>query len=136
VHADLAETPLRAARAMVRDGSAGGEFLDGEGAGSIVLLGNGLQDGDAFGVFALADEELGRLLQADDGYAQDAHDEDERARREPHVAPAHVVGARAGRRRGVHGWVDAGESGDEGPGEEAGDELADTCFPPISMPYV
>jgi hypothetical protein len=93
---------------------------------SIVLVRNELECFDAFCVSTFSDEEFGRFFEADDSYARNGHDEHEGARRVPDVAPSLVVGACARCCIREDGWVQTGEVRDEGPGEEAGDELADT----------
>jgi hypothetical protein len=47
-----------------------------ETTGAVVLCCDEVESFDAFCVFSFADEELGRLLQSDNGDAEDGHDED------------------------------------------------------------
>ena len=119
--------PFTPSGARFVDLAAGLEVLEGEVAGAGVFASEELERFDAFCVAALADAELGGLFEPHDGDAEHAHEEDEGARGEPDVAPAFVVGVRAGRGGGERGRVLAGVVWDEGPGEEAGDELADSC---------
>ena len=129
MHENLAQPPERPTlpAAGSGDGAARTQIFERERAGAVVFGSQESQGLQALFVAALCDEELRGFLEAHDGDAQEGHEEDERAGGEPDVPPALVVGVDAGGSRGVDGRVFAGEIGDEGPGEEAGDELADAC---------
>ena len=92
---------------------------------AIVLVRNVLQSLDTLCISALANEELGRLFEADDGDASERHDEDKRAAGVPHVAPSLVVGFGTWCCVWENGGIEAGEVWDEGPCEESGNELSD-----------
>lgn len=122
---DFRRRPLTAV-SLLTDGAARSHLLEGQRTRAVVFVRDELQCFDGLCVAAFADEELGRFAEAHDGDAEDGHDEDEGSRGVPDVAPSLVVGIGAGFGVGEERWVLAGEVGNEGPGEEAGDELADT----------
>lgn len=125
VDSDFADAPFAAL--AQRGLAAGGHLFEGEGAGTVVLFRDEEEGGDGFCVAALADEEFGGFAEAEDGDAEDAHDEDEGAGCEPDVSPTLVIGVCAGRGIRVGLRILAREIGDEGPRKEARDELSDAC---------
>lgn len=122
---DFRQRPLTAV-SLLTDGAARSHLLEGKRTRAVVFLRDELQCFDGLCVAAFADEELGRFAEAHDGDAEDGHDEDEGSGGVPDVAPSLIVGIGAGFGVGEERWVLAREVGNEGPGEEAGDELADT----------
>jgi len=92
-----------------------------ERARTVVLRSNTLECLDNLSISAFANEELWRFLEANNGETGNGHDEDEGAVGVPDVAPAFVVFVGAG----CDGDAGGGVVGEEGPGEETGDELAD-----------
>lgn len=101
--------------------------LESQGARSAVLVRDPLQRLDALGVSAFANEELGGFFEADDGDTCNGHDEDEGTRGVPDVTPALIIGLGAGLGVGEDRGVEAGVIGEEGPCEEACDELSNSC---------
>ena len=94
---------------------------------AVVAVRDVLEGIDDLGIPAFANEELWGFSELDDGHAEERHDHDESAAGEPDVAPARVGVPVAD---DVGGFVAkgfrAGEVGEVGPGEETGDELAES----------
>lgn len=125
VDSNFCRRPLRAIYVLL-DGAAGGERVEGKRARAVILVCDEEQGFYGFGVATFADQKLWGFAEAQDGDAQNTHDEDKGARGEPDVAPAFVVGVGAWFGGGVVRRVLAREVGEEGPGKETGNELADT----------
>lgn len=91
---------------------------------AVILLSNKLQRLHDFLISAFADQELGRLLEADNGDSSDGHGKDQSTTGEPDVAPARI-GVPVAWLASLRLRTSAGEVGEESPREETGDELAD-----------
>jgi hypothetical protein len=124
MHPHAAEAPFALTLALDRRSTALLHAREREATGAVVFGRNVQECLYTLGVAALADKEFWRFFEFDHGNAQERHDEDERAGRVPYIAPALVVGSCA---RGRRGACRTRKVGDEGPGEETGDELADSC---------
>lgn len=69
------------------------QTLDGETTRSVVFCRKVLQDSNRIGIFALGEQELGGLLQPNDGNPENRENKDKGSRRVPDVAPPLIVGA-------------------------------------------
>lgn len=79
MHGDFSKTPFTLVSSSCCDAIYGAAALhlgECETARAVVLRCDEVESFDALCVFSFADEELGRLFQSDDGYAEDGHDED------------------------------------------------------------
>lgn len=64
---------------------------------SVVFLGDVLEVGDDFLVFAYTKKVFGGFAESDNSDTSDAHEKDETTTAKPHVSPAHIVGLGTGR---------------------------------------
>lgn len=95
--------------------------LESETARPLVFCRNVLQDTERIGISALGQEELGRLLEADDGDSENGEHKDERSRSVPDVAPSLVVVPST-----ISGIL-TGVIREKSPGKQSGNQLAQTC---------
>lgn len=77
------------------DFPTGLELVARKAARSVISLGDLLQRRSGFFIAALGDQELWRLGEMDECDAQNTEDHNEGAVREPDIAPAHILRARA-----------------------------------------
>lgn len=127
MRADLAETPFALAVGRLRSkGSAGLECLESQTTGPVVLGCDALEDVDAFGIFAFADEELWCFLEADHKDPGHGHGEYKSSRGVPNVSPALIIRSGTGGCIWEVGGILAGVIGQESPRKKPSNKLADT----------
>lgn len=97
---------------MTPGGSTAFQSLKGKAARAVVLASNGLKNTNRICIFPFSNKELGRLLQPDDGDAQNRENKDKCTRSVPYVAPALVISS--GTRRSIV----TGVVRKEGPGKQ------------------